>query len=65
MNLNIEISGTFEPNEPAWSAFVERFHAVQRQSFDDDGGMHTVGVQMMLAYEEGQFGGEDLMMPCA
>ena len=65
MNINIEVSGTFEPDEPAFTAFVNHFFAVQRQSFDEDGGMHIAGVQMMLAYEEGQFTVDDLMMPVA
>lgn len=64
MNINFEASGTFEPDEPTSTAFLKHFYEVQRQSFDDDGGMHAVGAQMMLSYEEGQFGAEDLMMPC-
>jgi len=63
LNISIEVSGTFEPNEPAFTEFIDHFFAIQKQSFDEDGGMHTAGVQMMLAYDEGQFTVEELMMP--
>lgn len=65
MNLKFEASGTFEPNEPAFTDFMNEMLAIQRQSFDEDGGMHVVGVQMMIAHQDGQFGVDDLFMPIA
>jgi hypothetical protein len=63
VNLKLEASGTFEPNEPAFTEFMNEMLTIQQQSFDEDGGMHAVGVQMMIGHQEGQFAAEDLFMP--
>lgn len=63
VGVNIGLSGTFEAIEPAFTDFMNEAFRVQQESFDGDGGMHVVGVQMLLGYEEGQFTVDDLWMP--
>ncbi len=58
----MNISGTFEPSPDFWRV-VEGWAAVLQQREDEDGGMHAVGVQMLVGYEEGQFTVDDLLMP--
>lgn len=65
VGMNISASGTFEPNEPCFTNFMKEAFSIQQESFDEDGGMHAVGVQMMLGYEDGQFVVDDLFMPLA
>jgi hypothetical protein len=64
--MKIEFTGTVEwVNHEAMEAFFKEAASSQLQAFDDDGGMHTVGVQMMLGYETGEFVVDDLFMPIA
>ena len=39
---------------------VEDLADQMRDADDEDGGMHVVGVQMLVGYEEGQFTADDL-----
>ncbi|MCD1264104.1 hypothetical protein B5M44_03945 [Shinella sumterensis] len=57
----IEASGTFTPAPGFWDV-VKDIADRQQRAADEDGGMHTVGVEMLVGYEEGQFTVDDLMM---
>ena len=35
--------------------------AKRQQEDDEDGGMHAIGVQMLVGYEEGQFTVDDIL----
>lgn len=50
----------FEPTNDWWG-FVASLAAKRQQEDDEDGGMHAVGVQMLVGYEEGQFTVDDIL----
>lgn len=52
-------SGTGTPSPDFWST-VRKLATQIQQADDEDGGMHAVGVQMLVGYEEGQFTVDDL-----
>lgn len=58
------MQGTFTPG-PDFRELVDDLAAKRQQEDDEDGGMHVVGVQMFLGYEEGQFSMDDIMVRLA
>ena len=57
----IHVTGTFAPDPGFWELFKALAELMQSAA-DEDGGMHTAGVEMLVGYEDGQFTVDDLMM---
>lgn len=57
--MKYEFEGKFTPAPDFWKT-VKAVAAEIQQNDDEDGGMHVVGVQMLVGYEEGQFAIDDL-----
>lgn len=52
-------------DDAALSEWLKALASEQQTSCDEDGGMHSVGSEMLIGYEVGQFAVEDLYMPVA
>ncbi|MBY5863236.1 hypothetical protein [Rhizobium leguminosarum] len=59
MTERYTIGGTGMASPDFWST-VRKLAAQIQQADDEDGGMHAVGVQMLVGYEERQFTVDDL-----
>jgi len=58
----MEATFKFEPTPDYWR-MVEQLAKEFQRAQDDDGGMHVVGVQMLIGYEQGEYSLDDIMMP--
>lgn len=51
-----------EAGQVAARRFIESIVAQVKRACDEDGGMHNVGAELLVAYETNQFTIDDLMM---